>query len=156
MKNFKLALCTITLLTLTGCDNGVDSPRGFSLPKGDVVAGKTAFLKYQCLACHTLQGIEDPTVVKHPEISISLGGDKTTIVTYAELVTSIINPSHKFSSSNSLMTKDASGKSKMTVFNDKMTVTELTNLVTFLQPNYTLAPYHETTYPRYPYYARGQ
>jgi predicted cupin superfamily sugar epimerase len=31
-------------------------------------------------------------------MSIALGGEKTKIVTYAELVTSIINPSHKFSS----------------------------------------------------------
>ncbi|WP_372761437.1 cytochrome C [Pseudoalteromonas sp.] len=154
MKAMTLTLCALTIIALAGCDKGVDSPRGFSLPKGDIDAGKAVFLKYQCLACHTLQGVEDPTVEKHPEISISLGGDKTEIVTYAELVTSIINPSHKFSSPRSLMAKDATGKSNMTVFNDQMTITELTNLVTFLQPNYSLVPYRRTSYPRYPLYSR--
>jgi mono/diheme cytochrome c family protein len=154
MKQSKLTLCAITLLALTGCDKGVDSPRGFSLPQGDVEAGKAVFLKYQCLACHTLQGVEDPTIEKHSEIKVSLGGDKTQIVTYAELVTSIINPSHKFASPFSPMAKGADGKSRMTVFNDQMTVTELTNLVTFLQPNFTLAPYQRTNYPRYPLYSR--
>ena len=42
------------------------------------------------------------------------------------------------------------GKSKMKIFNDEMTVTELIDLVTFLQPNYTLVPYQHTKYQYYP------
>lgn len=145
----------MSLLALSGCDKGVDSPRGFSLPKGDIEAGKTVFMKYECLACHTLEGVEDTSIKKHSDISIALGGNKTQIVTYAELVTSIINPSHKFSNPLSPMVKNTDGKSKMKVFNDEMTVTELTNLVTFLQPNYKLTPYHQTKYSRYPHYSRN-
>jgi hypothetical protein len=37
----------------------------------------------------------------------------------------------------------------MTVYNDVMTVTQLINLVTFLQEHYELRPYQPTTYPEY-------
>jgi hypothetical protein len=143
-------LLIITSLTLLSCDKGVDSPRGFSLPKGNIETGKIVFLKYQCLACHTLKGVEDNSIEKQLATLISLGGDKTKIVTYAELVTSIINPSHKFSNAYLATEKISEGKSKMKIFNDEMTVTELIDLVTFLQPNYTLSPYQQTKYQYYP------
>ncbi|TMM46528.1 cytochrome C [Colwellia ponticola] len=150
MKYTTLALLIVMSLTLLSCNQGVDSPRGFSLPKGNAEQGKAVLLTYQCLACHTLQGVEDKNIEKHADINISLGGEKTQIVTYAELVTSIINPSHKFSSPYSAMAKTPDGKSKMNVFNDVMTVTELIDLVTFLQPKYTLLPFKPTVYQYYP------
>ena len=66
-----------------------------------------AFFKYQCLACHSLKGVEDNSIEKHLNISIALGGDKTQVVTYAELLTSVINPSYKFSYPYSAMTKNS-------------------------------------------------
>ena len=93
----KYTLLIVCLIALTGCDKDVDSPRGFSLPEGNAEQGKTVFLKYKCLACHTLEGVEDANIKKHDDIAIKLGGNKTKIVTYAELVTSVINPSHRFS-----------------------------------------------------------
>jgi sulfur-oxidizing protein SoxX len=39
----------------------------------------------------------------------------------------------------------------MTIYNDVMTVTELVNLVTFLQSNYELVPYQRTNYQFYGY-----
>ena len=137
MKYFLLSLLVVMSLTLFSCDNGIDSPRGFSLPTGNIEAGKIAFLKYQCLACHTLDGVNDDK--------------KTKIVTYAELVTSIINPSHKFSNLHSPQFRTPQGESKMKVFNDVMTVTELIDLVSFLQPNYSLKPYQQTRYQYYPH-----
>jgi hypothetical protein len=44
---------------------------------------------------------------------------------------------------------DASGESKMVSFNDVMTVTQLIDLVAYVQSNYTLSPYKHTTYPIY-------
>lgn len=146
----KYSLLIIISLMLVSCNKAVDSPRGFNLPSGDIETGKKVFLEYQCLACHTLKGIEDTNIEKHQDISVTLGGDKTQVVTYADLVTSIINPSHKFSKPYSAMSQTAEGKSKMKFFNDVMTVTELINLVSFLQPNYTLVPYQPTKYQYYP------
>jgi hypothetical protein len=39
----------------------------------------------------------------------------------------------------------------MKVFNDVMTVTELIDLVSFLQPNYSLKPYQQNRYQYYPH-----
>ncbi|RGP39356.1 hypothetical protein BPTFM16_03005 [Altererythrobacter insulae] len=38
----------------------------------------------------------------------------------------------------------------MKIFNEVMTITELINLVSFLQSNYTLVPYQPTKYQYYP------
>ncbi|MBA6390927.1 c-type cytochrome [Colwellia sp. BRX10-3] len=150
MKYTLVALFITVSLTLFSCNKGVDSPRGFSLPKGSVAAGEKVFLKFQCLACHRINNVEDASIEKNESLSIFLGGNKTEIVTYAELVTSVINPSHKFSNPALTQAKTADGQSKMKIFNDEMTVTELIDLVTFLQPNYTLVPYRHTKYQYYP------
>jgi len=93
-------------------------------------------LKYQCLACHSLEAFDYETVNRELEPPVLLGGTSTRVNTYADLVTSIINPSHKISSDSSLLLTQAGGVSKMIVFNDVMTVNELVNLVKFLQLKY--------------------
>jgi mono/diheme cytochrome c family protein len=150
MKYLLLTFSIIASITLISCSNGADSPRGFSLPEGDAQAGKAVFLKYQCLSCHTLKGVEQEGVHKNAEISVALGGETRKTITYAELVTSVINPSHKLASRYLMADVSTEGTSKMTVFNDVMTVTELVNLVAFLQPKYTLVPYQPTRYAYYP------
>lgn len=150
MKYLLLILCIVMPMTLLSCSKGADSPRGFSLPKGDVQAGKAVFMKYQCLSCHSIEGVEQEGVHKNPEISVVLGGKTRQTVTYAELVTSVINPSHKLATRYLAADVSTDGTSKMTIYNDVMTVTELINLVAFLQPKYTLVPYQPTRYAYYP------
>lgn len=133
------------------CSQGPESPRGFSLPEGDIDKGETVFLKYQCLSCHQLTGYRQVDIVDNPNFSIRLGGKSTQVKTYAELVTSVINPSHKFAKGYPLAKIQQGGQSKMTKFNDLMTVSELVDLVTFLQPNYQLIPYRRTNYQHYGY-----
>lgn len=41
----KYTLLIVCLIALTGCDKGVDSQRGFSLPEGNAEQGKTVFFK---------------------------------------------------------------------------------------------------------------
>ena len=150
MKHLLLIVSIIATMTLISCSKGVDSPIGFSLPKGDEAIGKTVFMKYQCLSCHTIEGVEQEGIHKNAEISVALGGTTTKIVTYAELITSVINPSHKLASRYLATDVSTEGASKMTVFNDVMTVAELINLVAFLQPKYKLVPYQPTRYIYYP------
>jgi sulfur-oxidizing protein SoxX len=65
------------------------------------------------------------------------------------LVTSIINPLHKIAKGYELDSITESGMSKMRNYNDIMTVTELVDLVTYLQPHYKVKPYEYTPYGRY-------
>ena len=145
-----VSAASLLLLVLPGCDQGPESPRGFSLPKGDAELGKAVFIKYRCLACHSIEGITDDSVSKELTASVPLGGEVSRTKTYADLVTSIINPSHRIAKvyMSGLVNED--GSSKMRNYNDVMTVTELTNLVTFLQPHFNVAVYDETFYSVYP------
>lgn len=149
MKISLLLLLPLSLL-LSACSEGPESPRGFSLPEGDAKIGKEVFISYQCLACHTLQGVNDDNVESQLPQKVPLGGDVSHIKTYAELVTSVINPSHKIARGfqREGYTNDE-GQSLMRNYNEVMTVNELIDLVAFLQPQYNLKPFNRTNYPQY-------
>ena len=142
----------ILLSVMAACSYGPDSPKGFSLPEGNIIIGEKVFIQYQCQACHALKGYEDDSLIKEFETPVQLGGTSPLVKTYAQLVTSIINPSHKLaprsqSIKEKLMNDD--GSSKMRVFNDVMTVQELIDLVAFLQPKYEVKPITYTNYGQY-------
>jgi len=152
MKYLLLSIMALISIGLIGCDLGPDSPKGFNLPEGNSDEGKQVLVKYQCLACHTIKGLEPSAdVVDNPEFSVRLGGKSTKVKTYADLLTSVINPSHKFAKGYKLDAIQTDGVSKMVIYNDVMTVTELVNLVTFLQANYKLIPYTRSEYRYYGY-----
>lgn len=134
------------LVVVAGCTTGPDSPWGFSLPEGDAERGQQVFVRMECTACHTVAGMDLPEPEEIFEVSLSLGGEVHQIKTYADLVTSIINPSHKIVTRypRELASKD--GVSKMPIYNDLITVTDLTDLVTFLESKYVLKPYTRTNY----------
>jgi sulfur-oxidizing protein SoxX len=142
----------ILLSVLAACSYGPDSPKGFSLPEGDMVKGEKVFMQYQCQSCHILEGYDDDSLIKEFDTLVPLGGTSSLVKTYAQLVTSVINPSHKLAprsrSIEEKLTND-DGSSKMRVFNDVMTVQELIDLVAFLQPKYKVKPITYTHYGQY-------
>lgn len=144
-----LTLIVVGLFALTACDQEtVMSQRGFRLPDGDAQAGREAFLYMQCHQCHSLKGEQLPGIPGQEAPYVELGGTVTQVKTYGQLVTAIINPSHKLATGYAKEVVSEDGKSKMYVYNDHMTVTELTDIVIFLQP------YYEVVTPnfRYPVY----
>lgn len=106
--------------------------RGFNLPPGDAEVGKANFVLLQCNECHTVGDV--PYVGK--KLNVELGGVSTRVRTYGDLVTSIINPSHKLSRGNDPATMTESGESVMRNYNETLTVQELIDLVAFLQGEY--------------------
>lgn len=149
MNKYSVLLMAAAALSLTACDTGPDSPRGFSLPEGNADKGQLVLLKHQCLACHSVEGTVDEAIEPELELRVQLGGQATKVTTYAELVTSIINPSHKIAKGYMADSVSGDGVSKMRNYNDVMTVTELVDLVTYLQPLYKVKPYEYTPYGRY-------
>lgn len=147
MKKLIFILYPLIIVSLISCDLGPESPKGFSLPEGNVEKGQLVFLKYQCLACHQVADMDAPEgMVDNPTFDIKLGGKSTKVKTYADLLTSIINPSHKFAKGYALSVIQYDGVSKMKNYNDVMTVSELVDLTTFLQQKYQLVPYRRTVY----------
>jgi L-cysteine S-thiosulfotransferase len=147
VKRFTHCIGAGLLALLAGCETSPQSGKGFTLPEGDVVRGEAAFVALQCHACHSVSGVELPE--REPELDrpVALGGEVTRISTYGELVASIINPSHKLARGYPQETIAENGESKMTNYNEVMTVQQLTDLVAFLQSHYTLAPQVPTDYP---------
>lgn len=137
-------------LVLSGCYKGPDAPWGFNLPKGDVEKGEQVFIKYQCNSCHILHKYDKNSEEYEINPPVELGGEVTKVKTYADLLTSVINPSHKISK-NYTQRPDEMGYAQMPNFNDVMKVQELVDLVTFLQPKFPLSEHQYVPYTRYRY-----
>lgn len=136
-------------IALTGCDRDPMSEVGFRLPEGDPMAGREAFLYMQCNQCHTIAGETLPMVPGAEPPYVELGGAVTRVKTYGELITAIINPSHKLADGYADEVVSEDGESKMYVYNGFMTVQELNDIVMYLQPFYDLVvpDFHYRVYP---------
>lgn len=122
------------LLAVSGCDT---QSRGFALPNGNVEQGKAAFVELACNECHSVANSVEKLSNGHPEIHFKLGGPVTRVKTYGDLVTSIINPSHKISGyAKSVVNQDADGNSRMRIYNEFMTVQQLVDITTYLETTY--------------------
>ena len=143
-------MLTAIVLALSGCDReAIMSTRGFRLPDGDAAAGREAFLYMQCHQCHSIKGEQLEIIPGQEPPYIELGGEVTQVRTYGQLVTSIINPTHKLATGYARDVVSVEGISNMYVYNQYMTVQELIDIVMFLQPYYkVVAP--EFRYPVYP------
>jgi len=90
-----LLILSLCAALLAACSPPPESPKGFRLPDGNPESGRQAFLDLQCHACHKLPGEQLPEISIAAPVSVMLGGPVSRVKTYGELVTAIINPSHK-------------------------------------------------------------
>ncbi len=125
-------------LLAASCTPNATSSRGFKLPDGDPEQGRVAFERLYCQSCHSIVGEEFPDSPLASELNVGLGGQTIRVKTYGELVTSIINPSHRIRPVEGAVTED--GRSFMPNYNATLTVQELIDLVAFLQEHYEVVP----------------
>lgn len=146
MKRIVVAATLVAGLSgMAACGDRM-SQVGFSLPEGSAERGREAFVYLQCHSCHTITGVDLPQEPHAPEPPfVELGGDVTRVKTYGQLVTAIINPSHKLAEGYPEDVVSEDGESKMPVYNEVMTVQELIDIVAFLQPQY------DVVVPKYSY-----
>jgi hypothetical protein len=131
-----------------GCTR--DSGSSFRLPDGDAQRGRDAFVALRCHACHDVEGLDAP-FAGTGAARVSLGGEITRVRTYGDLVTSIINPSHRITRRYPAEQVAPDGRSLMELarLNDVMTVQQLIDVVAFLESAYRVVP--PAVYP-YTYY----
>jgi sulfur-oxidizing protein SoxX len=118
---------------LMSCDTQRDV---LYLPPGNVEKGLQAFKILACTSCHAVaeQTIERP--LPDPSIYVILGGQSTRVKSYTELVTAIINPSHRLSRGDDPRTITSDRESRMPLYNEVMSVQQLIDIVEFLKPTY--------------------
>ena len=148
-RNIIFSIAIGALLLGAGCEADRMSERGFSLPEGNAMNGREAFVYMHCHECHSIAGEPLPAVANADPPFVELGGQVTRVKTYGELVTAIINPSHKLASGYEVDAVSNDGQSKMPVYNGYMTVQELIDIVAFLQPHYDVyvPQYEYRVYP---------
>lgn len=134
------------IICLAGC---ASQEGGFTLPPGDAERGQEAFVKFRCYDCHRVHGVDLPAGEEPNQAVVELGGEVERMKDYGDLVTAIVNPSHRLAKGYNASLVGDEGKSRMTVYNDVMTVSQLVDIVAFLQSHYELRPYEPTPYPNY-------
>ena len=145
-----IALLLVAVAILSSCDQEARmSQQGFRLPEGDADAGRATFLYMQCHQCHTIDGEQLPEIPGMDPPYVELGGKVSRVKTYGELITAIINPSHKLARGYAKEVVADNGESHMFIYNSHMTVQELIDIVMFLQPKYDVKvpAYHYRVYP---------
>ncbi len=147
----RLLIPPFIAVSLAACSPALESGKGFALPDGNPALGQQAFLDLQCNACHSIQDLELPSLDIAAPVSVELGGTVSGIQTYGELVTSIINPSHKLIEGYPQGEVSSDGQSFMPSMNEFMTVRQLVDLVAFLQDQYELPPPAPRPYAIYRY-----
>jgi sulfur-oxidizing protein SoxX len=147
MRKSELLHITFTLVCIAGC---ASPDEGFTLPQGDAERGKTTFVSLGCIECHSVHDIDLPTSPNAGERLVKLGGEIDYAKSYDALVTGIINPSHRLASGYKPPESAEEPKSPMKVYNDVMTVSQLIDIVTFLQEHYRRIK-DPTPYPTYIY-----
>ena len=146
-RSFLVLALSGMLTGVVGCEPQPTSGKGFTLPNGNVDHGKAAFVQLNCHQCHSVAEVVDLPGPEAPPMNIRLGGKVARIGTYGELVTAIINPSHRLAKGHREEDVADNGQSLMKNYNDVLTVTQLIDLVAFLQSRYSLRTYETTDYP---------
>jgi hypothetical protein len=134
------------IICLAGC---ASDDTQFTLPPGDAERGQAAFVKFRCYDCHRVDGVDLPLGEEPDQVVVELGGEVERLRDYRDLVTAIVNPSHRLAKGYDASLVANEEKSRMTVYNDVMTVSQLVDIVAFLQSHYELRPYEPTPYPDY-------
>ena len=149
-KLSSLILVSSFALLAAGCNQPGSSTTDFNLPEGDAEKGRQHFVALGCISCHTVRDIDLPDPEMEGPVSVMLG-TRTRITSYGELVTSIVNPSHRLSPRYRKDEVSSDGESLMISNNDVMTVTQLTDLIAFLEPQYQKVSRPGYTYRTYDY-----
>jgi hypothetical protein len=126
--------------SVAACVTGPRSSSGFRLPAGDAARGRAVFVEMRCHTCHEVAGTELPKPVAEPAVPVRLGGVVPAYRTDGELVTAIINPSHRITGGEDERLVTSGKLSRMGDFSEAMTVRQLVDVVAFLQSRYDVQP----------------
>jgi mono/diheme cytochrome c family protein len=115
---------------------------GFPRESGNVEAGRQAFIDHQCHRCHSVAGERLPLLAGADDPILELGGETIYVKSYADLMTSVINPEHRISERY----RDQMVRQGVIPIEspmpqphvDTMTVRQLIDLVSFLDARYQL------------------
>ncbi len=141
-------LIAIVVLVAAGCS--YDPAFRFPIQEGDIDAGRQAFVDHRCHQCHSVSGIDLPPLAGAAPPILELGGETMVAKSYADLLTSIINPNHVISDryrEQLRLSAEVPLDSPMpTPRIDNMSVRQLIDLVAFLDSVYQETGAYDSAY----------
>jgi hypothetical protein len=147
----RLVIFLVILIT-GGCATHPDYASEFRFPInwGNIDRGRQAFIDLQCHQCHSVNGVELPSYAGESPIKLDLGGGIHYAKTYADIMTSIINPDHVVSEKflEIFPASERGTVRSIMPFRKNMTVEQLVDIVTFLNSRYVLMEGYQETYYR--------
>lgn len=129
-----LAVAAVAAAACAGRHSGA----GLRLPDGDPGRGQEVFVALKCHTCHRVAAVDLPAPTATPPVPVVLGGEVPHVKTDGELLTSIINPSHRIPKDFKPELVRLGDRSRMPDYGDVMSVREAVDLVAFLQAHYTV------------------
>ena len=135
----RLVTAAIVGATLTACAPNTGLLVRF--PLGNVQRGREAFVALECHACHRMEGVDMPPHPSPSSLSVALGGHTPRIETYGDIITAIVNPSHRLARSYRATTgRGRSSPMAAEFLNDVMTTQQLVDIAAFLRTEYEYVP----------------
>lgn len=144
------------LFLIAACSPEPATQATVNLPPGDAAKGEAHFVSLGCTGCHVVIGADLPEAAEAGPVRVRLGSRTGRTLSYGQLVTSIVNPSHRLATRYSKDKISVEGQSLMTNFNEVITVAQLTDLVAFLQAHYEESERPGYKYPVYTYGANEE
>lgn len=133
----KLAAAAVCSATLAAC--APNTALVVHFPLGGVQRGREAFVALECHACHRIDGVDS-----HPApsaISVPLGDHTPRIETYGDIITAIVNPSHRLARSyRADAERDRPSPMEAEFLNEVMTTQQLVDIAAFLRTEYDYVP----------------
>jgi len=140
-KILLVVAATIIGVGLAGC-SAFYSPFSFPVTEASIESGRQAFIDQHCHQCHSAAGVRLPELAGASAPILELGGETSTVKSYAELVTSIIEPNHviseRYREELALDGQVPLDSPMPTPDLDRMTVQQLIDIVAFLDSRYEL------------------
>jgi hypothetical protein len=135
----RLVAAAVCFATLAAC--APNTALIVRFPLGNVQRGREAFVALECHACHRIEGV---AIAPHPSpasFSVALGGHTPRIETYGDLITAIVNPSHRLARSYRAATgRGEPSPMEARFLNDVMTTQQLVDIAAFLHTEYDYIP----------------
>ncbi len=141
MNRLRTAIpAALAFFVVAACEPAAEPVDVYVPPSGDATRGKEVFLKYGCYNCHSIPGVELPERTVEPPMVFALGGRIHSVRGYGDLITSVMWPDHtvspKFVGALKAAGEDPT-EVQMPDFTDVMTVSEMVDLVEFLDAQYS-------------------
>jgi sulfur-oxidizing protein SoxX len=148
---FGFMLVAAVIGLVPACELGQEWRSGIHLPAGDATRGEALFASLGCISCHAVGNAEFSGTAQTGPVRVRLGSKAGRRMSYGQLVTSIVNPSHRLAPQYFSDNISENGESLMANYNDALTVTQLTDLVAYLQTHYEDVLRPGFQYPAYTY-----